>query len=61
MARIKTSIERALRIFCLRALDLTLMLQTYTGKNRCARVIARHLRPCSEQDITYGQVRFILS
>jgi len=23
------------------------MLQTYTGKNRCARVIARHLRPCS--------------
>jgi hypothetical protein len=39
----------------------TLMLQTHTGKNRCARVMARHLRPCSEQDITYGQVRFILS
>ena len=31
---------------------LTLMLQTQTGKNRFARVIARHLRPCSEQDLT---------
>jgi len=37
------------------------MLHTYTGKNRCARAIARHLRPCSEQDFTYGYVRLDLS
>jgi CheY-like chemotaxis protein len=40
------------------------MLNSYRGQtvpNRYARMIARHLRPCSEQDITYGQVRFILS
>ena len=29
------------------------MLRTYTGKNRCARAIARHLRLCSEHDFTY--------
>ena len=29
------------------AQELTLMLHTYTGKNRCARAIARHLRLCS--------------
>jgi hypothetical protein len=40
---------------------ITLRLHTQTGKNRCARVIARHLRACSEQDLTYGQVLFILS
>ena len=40
---------------------LTLMLQTQTGQNRCVRAIAHHLQLCSEQDITYGQVRFILS
>jgi hypothetical protein len=36
---------------------LTLMLHTYTGKNRCARAIVPPLagRPCSEQDFTYGQ------
>ena len=39
----------------------TLTLHTQTGKNLCARVIARHLRACSEQDLTYGQVLFILS
>jgi len=27
--------------------EFTLMLHTYTGKNRCAREIARHLRLCS--------------
>jgi hypothetical protein len=37
------------------------MLHTQTGKNCCARVIARYLRACSEQDLTYGQVLFILS
>ncbi len=39
------------------------MSQTHTGKNRCARVIVPPVagRPYSEQDITYGQVRFILS
>ncbi|MDH3555994.1 MAG: hypothetical protein OES18_09120, partial [Deltaproteobacteria bacterium] len=40
---------------------LTLTLHTQTGKSRCARVIERHLRACSEQDLTYGQVLFILS
>ena len=37
------------------------MLHTYTGKNRCAHAIGHHLRLCSEQDITYGQVRLNLS
>jgi hypothetical protein len=37
------------------------MLHSQTGKNRCAHVIVRHLRACSEQDLTYGQVLFILS
>ena len=41
--------------------EFTLTLHTQTGKNRCAHVIARHLRACSEQDLTYGQVLFILS
>jgi hypothetical protein len=29
--------------------EFTLTLHTYTGKNRCARAIARHLRLCSPQ------------
>jgi hypothetical protein len=37
------------------------MLHIYTGKNRRARTIARHLRLCSEQYFTYGQVRLDLS
>ena len=39
------------------------MLPTQTGKNRCARVIVPPVagRACSEQDLTYGQVLFILS
>ena len=41
--------------------DFTLTLHTKTGKNRCARVIVSHLRVCSEQDLTYGQVLLILS
>ena len=39
------------------------MLHTQTGKNRYARVIVPPVagRVCSEQDLTYGQVLFILS
>jgi hypothetical protein len=46
---------------CVLIEQLTLMLDTQTGKNHCARVIASHLRACSEQALTYGQVLFILS
>ena len=37
------------------AVVLTLTLHTYTGKNRCAPAIERHLRLCEEQDFTYGR------
>ena len=38
------------------------MLHTQTGKNRCARLIARICeRARLGQDLTYGQVRIILS
>jgi hypothetical protein len=39
------------------------MLHTQTGKNCCARMIVPPVagRACSEQDLTYGQVLFILS
>ena len=39
------------------------MLHTQTGKNRCARLIVPPLagQACSEQDLTYGEVLFILS
>jgi len=39
------------------------MLHTQTGKNRCAHVIVPPVagQACSEQDLTYGQVLFILS
>jgi hypothetical protein len=42
---------------------ITLMLHTQTGKNCCARVIVSPLagRACSEQDLMYSQVLFILS